>query len=1281
MATIDKRYDVFISYAHKDNPEPEYPITQLVDLLKDTYRSHYAGEEIDVFFDADGLMPGELWENKLLESLRQSAVMIVILSDGYYGSEYCYKEWRHFQDVEIHYSLPGTGIIANRYSDSAAGESVTPSVNVWVQDLSKRQYCDISDWEANRDTKAFRQRLLSVCEQIHDRKQRLAERKKIPTNVRPHNINFTGRAQEIRDIHAALIQSSVGVITAIKGIGGIGKSTIAYEYAHAYIDHYQGGTFNFNSEGQNDFRMALASVAAVMGMEFTDKERKSLDLQCQRVWRNISQGPPALLILDNVDNPELLKRIAEYAPDRHKLHILVTSRQGFAANKSIQEFRIPPLEQSLSLDLLLSLFPAKDEDEWKAANSIALRLGGHPLALTMVGTYLANREDMSYAIQLQWIEDEGIEGLDVMSEGISLDDYAEPVPTKIFGQVFSLLSLAETRVLEYAALLPPDSIPLPWLFELVKDEFPEVVPDPKKAYRNPWKDLSQKLERLQLVLPSVKEPKVASMHRLIQDAIRQRNKENREGLLERIFAHAESRAKFLFDDDGWIPKENRWEIAPLDVLSHWYMAENNSKITHMALLVAGVEAEMAFHTEAKHLLQETIMIQETHLGFEHPDLTHFYSNLGEVELLLGNLPEAKRLLEKAIEITKNNLGPSHHDLAEFYSNLGSVECCIGNLPEAKRLCQLAIEMMEKFGSNKRDLGKFYSHLGIVERNTGNLLEAKRLFLKDFEITEKKFGSDHHHLAATYAYLGNIENIIGNLAEAKRLHLRSIEIEEKLFGADHHNLAVLYYSLGNVEITNGNLAEAKRLHLRSIEIEEKLLGADHHSLSASYSSLGIVERNTGNLPEAKRLFMKAIEIEEKQFGSDHHTLAPFCSHLGRIERDTGNLPEAKRLCIKAIGITEKHFGSDHHSLATDYCNLGLVEQDTGNLPEAKQLFQKAIELAEKHSDFDHHDLATFYSSLGHVERDTGNLPEAKRLFQKAIEITEKHFGSDHHSLATNYCNLGLVKQDTDNLPEAKRLFMKAIEITEKLFGSDHHGLATSYSNLGHVERDTGNLLEAKRLFQKAIELAEKLFGSDHHTLATFYFHLGRIERDTGKLPEAKRLFMKDIEITEKLFGSDHHDLAPSYNNLGLVERDTGNLPEAKRLFQKAIEITEKHFGSDHHSLATNYCNLGLVEQDTGNLPKAKQLFQKAIELAEEYSDFDYQDLATFYSYLSSVEHDLGNTEEAIRLSRMALLIFFRHEQHDEAQNEHAWLLKNDPNINEFIAEQGITIPKEEKPETP
>ena len=1117
MQAIDKRYDVFISYAHKDNlREQEYPITQLVNLLKETYRDRY-GEDIEVFFDVDGLKPGDTWENKLLESLRQSAVMIVILSNNYYNSEYCYKEWRHFLDVEIHYSLPGQGIIPNQYSDGTPAPEMEidkPDTEKWVRTLQARQCfgIDISDWDTKKNTEEFKQRMITVCEQICDRRQRLAERQKTPTNVRPHNVNFTGRAQEIHDIHAALIQSSVGVITAIKGIGGIGKSTIAYEYAHAYIDYYQGGTFNFNAEGQDDFRIALASIAAVMGIVFTEEEQKNLDLQCQRVWQKIAQGPPALLILDNVDKSDILKRITDFAPDRHKLHILVTSRQGFVASKNIKEFRIPPLDQLPSLGLLLKLFPAQDEDEWKAANSITLRLGGHPLSLTMVGTYLENRQDMSYASQLQWLEDEGIEALNIMSDEISLGDYAEPVPAKIFGQIFSLLTPVEMRVLEYAALLPPDSIPSPWLFDLVKDEFPEMVPDPNKAYRNPWNDLVKKLERLQLVIPSVEEPKVGGMHRLIQEAIRQRHDRNQE-YSERLIQYCFNRADCL-DDGDWVSKDNRWEIAPLGAFSRQYLGDDNIKVTSTSNLVAKLEMGTGLLTEAKRLWSETIRVCEKHLGSCQEDWLMIYVNIAEVERRLGNLSEAKQYLEKALEIDKKDSASAGEVL--ILAALGGLERELGNFEEAKRLLEIAIETCEN--SFELDcsahlpghLAAFYSNLGNIERGMGNMAKAKQVFIKSFDLLTKHFGSDHPYLMSAYSHLGIAERDLGNFAEAKRLLLQAVAITEKNFDLDHPDLMQVY------------------------------------------SNLGATEMDIGNLVEAKRFFERAIEIQLKHFAPDHHNLAACYSNLGNVEQVFGNSSEAKQFYEKAIEITEKHFGSDHPGLAMIYSNLANVEQTV----EAQ-----------------------------------------RRWFSRAIEITEKHFGSDHPDLTLYYINLSTVFLNIDDLPEAKRLIEMAIEIYLKHFAPDHPGLAHAYSNLASLECALGNLPEAKRLLERAIEIEEKIYDADHPTLAT------------------------------------------CYSNLGTVERDLGNLPEAKRLLEKAIAIEKKIYDADHPSLAIRYSNLGTVEKD------------------------------------------LGNLEEAIRLSREAFLICRKRQRQLKAQKELDRLRKIDPNIESFLAEHGIILPDENKPEAP
>lgn len=534
MAVIEKRHDVFISYAHKDNPDPEKPITQLVEMMRKTYSDHYNDEEIDVFFDEEGLKPGDPWENKLLETLRQSAVMIAILSKNYFQSAYCKKEWQHFKDVEIHYSLPGQGIIPERYEDEKIiyKHEKKEENNDWINDLNKYQKSiDISDWQNNRDTDAFREKLILVCEAIHDRRQRLIKRKAIDSNLPRHNKNFTGRAKEIAEIRNILMngnENNIGVITAIKGIGGIGKSTIAYEYAHAYIDDYQGGTFNFNAEGKSDFREALLIIAEEKKIDLSnekendEKENDEKDINCARIWKSISQGPTALLILDNVDNPLILDHIGKYAPDRDKLHILVTSRQGFEIAEHITEIKIQVMENDLSLGLLLKWFPACNDEEHNAAKKIVKRLGGHPLAITMVGAFLKGKKTISYSSQLKWLEQESINMLDYIGKKIKLEDYANPIPSQIFEQVFGNFSKVEMRVLEYAALMPPDAVPIYYITRLIKDEFPDITCNDDLPV-SPMDEIIEKLEQFQLLIPyDGGNKRFCTIHRLIQDAVMKR---------------------------------------------------------------------------------------------------------------------------------------------------------------------------------------------------------------------------------------------------------------------------------------------------------------------------------------------------------------------------------------------------------------------------------------------------------------------------------------------------------------------------------------------------------------------------------------------------------------------------------------------------------------------------------------------------------------------------------------------------------------------------------------
>ena len=139
----------------------------------------------------------------------------------------------------------------------------------------------------------------------------------------PRNPWFTGRDKEIAELRQRLCQTGKAAIgQAISGLGGIGKTQTAIEYAHRHRDQYD-AVFWINAATDLDLKTGYGEVAKLLRLPHDANDPDSVVAAVKR-WLEDVDGHCWLLVFDNADDPPLLK---PYLPGKAPNgHILVTSR-------------------------------------------------------------------------------------------------------------------------------------------------------------------------------------------------------------------------------------------------------------------------------------------------------------------------------------------------------------------------------------------------------------------------------------------------------------------------------------------------------------------------------------------------------------------------------------------------------------------------------------------------------------------------------------------------------------------------------------------------------------------------------------------------------------------------------------------------------------------------------------------------------------------------------------------------------------------------------------------
>ena len=517
----------------------------------------------------------------------------------------------------------------------------------------------------------------------------------IPIAVPRH---FVGRNQSLADIVSALRhKDGRAAITALHGLRGVGKTTLAAAYAERHRNDYL-ATWWIRAQEESSMRADIVALGVRLGWVAPEEKQEAALSAIKERLRLEGQG--LLLIYDNAINAD---SIEPYLPLRGKAHILITSNSPSWGRIAVPvQIRVWP--KKVGADYLIARLGRRKQRA--AAEALSEALGGLPLAHEQAGAF-CERLGISIADYHKRF---------TASPGPLLDE-ARDAPTdyhdrmtvaKTFAlaieQASKLHSAAEPLIV-HAALLAPEPIPL-FLFSEAREKLGEPLATALAG--NGFDEAVAALRAFALVdretIVDERDPAIMTdtirLHRLVREVAVTRRDGNAQENIRRALIEA---VAAVYPEDIWRdpatwPRARRLDAFALTLTGgDLPLPEEIDKRVADLLIYAGAfrHYALANYSEARPLFERALAIRERVFGNEHPQTA---TSLAYLALLLqaqGDFAGARPLYERDLAISEKALGPEHLDTSTSVNNLAYLLQAQGDFKGARPLYERALAIREE----------------------------------------------------------------------------------------------------------------------------------------------------------------------------------------------------------------------------------------------------------------------------------------------------------------------------------------------------------------------------------------------------------------------------------------------------------------------------------------------------------------------------------------------------------------------------------------------------------
>lgn len=819
-----------------------------------------------------------------------------------------------------------------------------------------------------------------------------------PTVLRvpSRNVSFTGRGvllEELRDRFAAAGPDSAP--QALYGLGGMGKTQMAQEYAHRFKAAYD-VVWWVTAAQPSLIRPALADLAPRLGLEVGEDVAST----AESVLRALRRGEPYdrwLLIFDNAGRPEDLADFIPSGPPGGHGHVLLTTRDRTWANNA-GLIEVDVFQRRESTELLHRLNSGLSKAD---AEQVAEELGDLPLAVGQAAVWL-NESSMPVATYLTLLKDRLTEVL--RSTQLPRRDYPHSAAAtwRLAVDELRSVNLAAAEMLEICAFLGPDPIPMRLLYGRAITQA-LTLSDGEPRDEMAIAQVVRAINRFGLA-KSDQSTETLTIHRLVQAVIRDQVDDERKPRLRGI-VHAALVDASPGDPDVPADWDRYAELLPH--LRPSRAVENpDSEVRKWVTDSVRYLWKRSLHSAALDLAERTLNRWEaTGIGSpDDPQTLMLRTQLGNVLRSQGRLREAYEIDLDAFERFKSTKGSDYaHTLA-----------VAGNV-----------------GADLRALGRYQ--------------EARKLDRQTLEAAQRVLGDDHPR---TLMYTNNLamsEYLAGDRREALKLHERVYKQQYETRGAASLYALSFANNYARDLRETGRLRRALKLLEETVPLYRQILGDSHTDTLRARKNLAVALRRDGRYERAREIDEDIHNRYKEAHGSEHpDTLAAACNFASDLAA-LGDTEQAQQLAEGAMTRYETYLGAEHPVTLACATNLSVYRRLVGRREEARELSHRALEqmirvLGETHpyslSCMVNH--ANDLAAAGSSESEPG-----RRFLEAAVEWerkTRRYFldilGPDHYDAIGVTSNLSLSLRAMGRTEEADQLAEEALRRARTTLGEEH-----------------------------------------------------------------------------------------------------------------------------------------------------------------------------------------------------------------------------------------------------